>query len=39
VTLQKNEFAWIGESAIAAWGFMKDVDGTDGNQPWVIYYY
>ena len=40
-TVQKNEFVWIGGSAIAQWGYTKGVDGvpgmgwdgTDGNQP------
>lgn len=32
-TIQKNEFAWIGDSAMAAWGYTNEIDGTDGNQP------
>ena len=39
-TIQRNEFAWIGSTAIAAWGYTKGTDiqgmgwdGTDGNQP------
>ena len=40
-TIQKNEFVWIGSSAIAQWGYTKGADGvpgmgwdaTDGNQP------
>ena len=40
VTILKNEFVWIGDSAIALWGYTKGTsvqgmgwDGTDGNQP------
>lgn len=40
VTIQNNEFAWIGDSAIGSWGYTTGagidgmgVDGTDGNQP------
>ena len=40
VTIQKNEFAWIGDTAIASWGYTSGTnvqgmgwDGTDGNQP------
>ena len=40
-TIQKNEFVWIGSSAIAQWGYTTGVDGVlgmgwdgiDGNQP------
>ena len=40
-TILKNEFVWIGSSAIAQWGYTTGVDGvsgmgwdgTDGNQP------
>jgi len=39
-TVYKNEFVWIGDSAIAQWGYTKGSavtgmgpDGTDGNQP------
>ena len=40
-TIQYNEFAWIGDTAIAQWGYTSGVsavpgmgwDGTDGNQP------
>jgi hypothetical protein len=32
-TLADNEFAWIGCSAMAAWGFTQEDDGTDGQQP------
>jgi hypothetical protein len=31
--IQRSEFAWLGESAVAAWGYTKGIDGTDGNQP------
>ena len=40
VTIQKNEFVWIGDTAIASWGYTSGTnvpgmgwDGTDGNQP------
>lgn len=35
----QNEFVWIGDTAMATWGYTKEVDGvqgndgTDGNQP------
>ena len=39
-TIQGNEFAWIGSTAIAQWGYTSGAnvtgmgwDGTDGNQP------
>ena len=39
-TIQQNEFAWIGSTAIALWGYTSGTnvpgmgwDGTDGNQP------
>ena len=32
-TVSNNEFVWIGDSAIAAIGSSKLIDGTDGNQP------
>ena len=39
-TIQYNEFVWIGDSAIAQWGYTSGTDipgmgwdGTDGNQP------
>ena len=39
-TIQKSEFVWIGDSAIASWGYTTGSsvdgmgpDGTDGNQP------
>jgi len=31
--IQRNEFSWTGESAVAAWGYTNGIDGTDGNQP------
>lgn len=38
--IQDNEFVWIGDSAIASWGYTSGTevygfgwDGTDGNQP------
>jgi len=31
--VQRSEFAWSGESAVAAWGYTNGIDGTDGNQP------
>jgi len=33
VTLKGNEFSWIGESAMAAWGETNEWDGQAGNQP------
>ena len=33
VVLSDNEFAWIGNSAMAAWGYTNENDGTDGLQP------
>ena len=39
-TVQKSEFAWIGDTAIASWGYTSGAgidgmgpNGTDGNQP------
>ena len=39
-TIQRNEFLWIGSTAIAQWGYTSGTDipgmgwdGTDGNQP------
>eukprot|EP01060_Flectonema_neradi_P033223 TRINITY_DN550_c0_g1_i1.p1 TRINITY_DN550_c0_g1~~TRINITY_DN550_c0_g1_i1.p1 ORF type:complete len:848 (+),score=215.29 TRINITY_DN550_c0_g1_i1:43-2586(+) len=32
-TMDGNEFNWIGDSAMAAWGYTKEHDGTDGDQP------
>lgn len=34
VTVDSNEFVWLGESALASWGFTDGVDGTAGQQPW-----
>jgi hypothetical protein len=34
VTVDSNEFVWLGESAVASWGFTDGVDGTAGQQPW-----
>ena len=31
--LTDNDFAWLGLSAMAAWGYTKESDGTDGQQP------
>ena len=33
VKMTDNEFAWIGLSAMAGWGYTKEDDGTDGQQP------
>ena len=33
-TVYRNEFVWIGNSAIASWGYTVDVDATAGTQPW-----
>ena len=33
VSLADNEFLWIGDSAMAAWGYTNENDGTDGLQP------
>ena len=40
-TISESEFAWIGDSAIASWGYTQGIkgiygvgwDGTDGNHP------
>jgi hypothetical protein len=32
-TFADNEFAWLGLSAMAGWGYTKEMDGTDGQQP------
>lgn len=34
VTIDRNEFVWMGESAVASWGFTDGVDATAGTQPW-----
>ena len=33
VLIQDNEFVWIGDSAMAAWGYTDMIDGTGGQQP------
>eukprot|EP01062_Namystynia_karyoxenos_P023974 TRINITY_DN19300_c0_g1_i1.p1 TRINITY_DN19300_c0_g1~~TRINITY_DN19300_c0_g1_i1.p1 ORF type:complete len:935 (+),score=273.61 TRINITY_DN19300_c0_g1_i1:66-2870(+) len=33
VTIDKNEFVWLGQSAVASWGRAKDNMGTDGEFP------
>ena len=33
-TIDRNEFVWLGESAVASWGYNNGVDGTLGDQPW-----
>ncbi len=33
VLIEKNEFSWIGDNAIATWGDTEDYDATGGNQP------
>ena len=33
VELADNEFAWIGLSAMAGWGYTNEDDGTGGQQP------
>lgn len=32
-SIDNNEFAWIGDSAMAAWGNTHENDGTGGDQP------
>lgn len=34
VTIDRNEFVWLGESAVATWGFTNGVDASKGLQPW-----
>ena len=34
VTVDRNEFVWLGESAVASWGMTAGVDATAGTQPW-----
>ena len=31
--LDGNNFTWIGDTAMAAWGYTDEHDGTDGDQP------
>lgn len=33
VTIESCEFEWLGESAMAAWGYTEEWDGRDGRQP------
>jgi len=32
-SILKNEFAWIGDSPMVAWGYHQGIDGTGGDQP------
>lgn len=32
-TISKNEFLWIGDSAMVSWGYSLGMDGTNGEQP------
>jgi hypothetical protein len=32
-TMSDNNFAWLGLSAMAGWGYTDEMDGTDGQQP------
>ena len=32
-TISRNEFEGLGDNVMAAWGYTKDYDGTDGLQP------
>ena len=34
VTIDANEFVFLGESAVASWGLTAGVDATAGTQPW-----
>ncbi len=31
--LRNNEFVWIGDTAMSAWGYTDEEDGTSGDQP------
>jgi len=31
--IERNDFAWLGQSAVAAWGRTDGADGTGGEQP------
>ena len=31
--VSNNEFAWIGDTAMSAWGYTDEHDGTGGDQP------
>lgn len=33
VIIERNEFAWLGDNAMATWGETKDYDATNGDQP------
>ena len=33
ITIEDCEFEWLGESAMAAWGYTNEWDGRDGRQP------
>jgi hypothetical protein len=33
VPVRRNEFVWIGDNAMAAWGYTNESDGTTGEQP------
>ena len=37
VTIADNEFSWIGDSPMAGWGYTKENDGMDGQQPRYTY--
>eukprot|EP00494_Astrolonche_serrata_P030927 UN31195 len=32
-TIHRNEFAWMGDNAMAGWGITKENDGRNGEQP------
>jgi hypothetical protein len=32
-SVMRNEFAWIGDTAMSAWGYTDEEDGTGGDQP------
>ena len=34
VSVERNDFSWLGESAVASWGMTAGVDATAGTQPW-----
>lgn len=36
-TILNNEFAWIGDSPMVAWGYSEGIDGTNGDQPRFTY--
>ena len=37
ITIEDCEFEWLGESAMAAWGYTNEWDGRDGRQPRETY--